>query len=281
MANINLHNIDCMEYMKNIPDKHFEIVIKKILHGDCLELMKEIPDKSIDMILCDLPYGTTSCNWDSVIPFNSLWQEYERICKENAAILLFASQPFSTDLICSNRKLFKYELVWKKNLWSNHVNGKRMPLKAHELILVFYKNQPTFNPQRIEYSESTKKRYKDGDTVGRSTAKSKVYSGFENKNPKKINYKEGRLPGSVLNFKCVHNGNGKRLHPTQKPVELLRNLIRTYSNVGDIILDNCAGSGSTAEAAELEKRQWIVMEKETKYIELIKARMSNLQLKLL
>ena len=246
---------------------------KEILLGDCLELMKEIPDMSIDLILADLPYGTTACNWDNIIPMDKLWEQYKRIRKPNAAILLFASQPFATDLINSNRAEFKYELLWIKNQWSNHVNGKRQPLKGHELILVFYKEQPIFNPQRIPFSDSTIKRYKNGETVKKSGVIGDVYRLKSQQFI--VDYEKGRLPSSILDYKCVHNGNGTRLHPTQKPTDLLLNLINTYTNEGDTVLDNTAGSGSTGIAALFGKRNFILIEKEEKYFEIIKKRVAD------
>lgn len=245
-----------------------------VINDDCINAMRYIKDKSIDMILCDLPYGTTSCKWDSVIPFDLLWLHYERVIKDNGAIILFASQPFTTDLINSNRKLFKYELIWSKNQWSGFLNGNKRFLKAHENICVFYKNQPTYNPQRIEYSESTKKRYKNGDMIGISTNTGSVYSnkksgGFT------IDYDLGKLPGSILNYKCVHNGNFKRLHSTQKPVDLLEHLIKSFTNENELVLDNTAGSGSTGIACLNTNRNFILIEKDKDYYEITLNRIKN------
>lgn len=250
---------------------------KEILLGDCLELMKDIPNASIDMILCDLPYGTTACKWDAIIQFDKMWEQYKRIIKDNGAICLFGSQPFSTDLVCSNREWFRYELVWKKNQWSGALNAKKMFLKAHELILIFYKKPPTYNPQFVEFSESTKKRYKQGDRYVKSeyTINNSVYSPTTKKVDAFIDFKKGRHPGSILDFKCVHNGNNKRLHPTQKPVELFECLIKTYTNEGELILDNCAGSGTTSIACLNTNRQFIVMEKEQKYYDIILKRVGD------
>lgn len=228
--------------------------------GNCLELMNDIPDGSIDMILCDLPYGTISCMWDVIIPFDKLWAQYNRICKSNAAIVLFGSQPFTTDLILSNRKSFKYPLVWKKNVPTGMSAAKYRPMKYHEDILVFYREQPSYNPIM-----------KERVGVGKSCYNYDHYCGDSNhvkldKIKKKYdpNFVQ---PSSVLDFKVVPNRNGK-LHPTQKPVELCEYLIKTYSNEGNLILDNCAGSGSTLVAAKNLNRQFIGIEKEKEYYDI-------------
>ena len=257
-------------------ERKIEMNLNTIHKGDCLDIMRNISDKSIDMILCDLPYGTTACKWDIVIPFNPLWDNYLRVLKDNGAIILFASQPFSTDLINSKRDWFRYELIWEKNLWSNFLNAKRQFLRAHESILVFYKSQPTYNPQFLEFSESTKKRYKQGDRYVKSeyTNNGTVYNKKE-KNDAYIDFNRGRHPGSVLKFKCVHNGNNKRLHPSQKPVDLYEYLIKTYTNKGELVLDNCAGSGTSAIASMRTGRNFICIEKEDKYFEVMKSRIEN------
>lgn len=233
--------------------------------GDCLELMKNIPEKSVDMVLCDLPYGTTSCLWDVVIPFDKLWEQYNRITKNNGAFLLFSSQPFTTDLICSNRKNFKYPLVWNKNVPTGMSSAKYRPMKYHEDILVFYREQPTYNPIM-----------KDRVGVGKACYNYDHYCGDSNHvNLKKIKKKYDPnfvQPSSVLDFKVVPNRNGK-LHPTQKPVELLEYLIKTYTNEGDLVLDNCAGSGSTLLAAKNLNRQFIGIEKEKEYYDIILERL--------
>jgi site-specific DNA-methyltransferase (adenine-specific) len=238
---------------------------QEIWLGDCLELMKNIQDNSVDMVLCDLPYGTTSCLWDVVIPFDKLWEQYNRVTKTNGAFLLFSSQPFTTDLICSNRKNFKYPLVWNKNVPTGMSSAKYRPMKYHEDILVFYKEQPTYNPIM-----------KDRVGVGKACYNYDHYCGDSNHvNLKRIKKKydpDFVQPSSVLDFKVVPNRNGK-LHPTQKPVELLEYLIKTYSNEGDLILDNCAGSGSTLLAAKNLNRQFIGIEKEKEYYDIILERL--------
>jgi len=239
---------------------------QEILFGDCLQLMEDIPDGSIDMICCDLPYGTISCKWDVIIPFDKLWEAYNRICKPNAAVVLFASQPFTTDLIISNRKHFKYPLVWNKNVPTGMSSAKYMPMKYHEDILVFCRQQPTYNPIM-----------KERVGVGKACYNYDHYCGDSNHvkldKIKKRYDPDFVQPSSVLDFKVVPNRNGK-LHPTQKPVELLEYLIKTYSNENDLILDNCAGSGSTLIAARNTKRQFIGIEKEKEYYDICVERLT-------
>lgn len=237
----------------------------KILQGDCLELMKDIPNGSIDMILCDLPYGTTNCKWDIIIPFEKLWEQYYRITKPNAAIVLFSTQPFTTALISSNMKDFRYSLIWDKIRAAGFLNANRMPLKQHEDINVFYKMQPTYNPQKYIDKPYDKTKYNgnklDKNVLGAYTSQSSKNEGE-------------RFPKSILTF----SQNWRRqdqIHPTQKPVELMEYLIKTYSNEGDLILDNCAGSGTTAIACLNTNRQFIVMEKEQKYYDIILKRVGD------
>lgn len=191
-----------------------------LLHGDCLELMKNIPDGSIDMVLCDLPYGTTSCKWDSVIPFEPLWKQYHRACKENAAVVLFSQMPFSAKLYMSNQKEFRYEWIWEKSTPSGFLNSHKMPLKYHEQVFVFYRKLPCYNPQ----FSAGKKYKKTGDNKIRECYKEGVtrIAG---------NYQEKRFPSDVLFFGNPSWGNDKGLHPTQKPVALLEYLIKTYTNM--------------------------------------------------
>ena len=228
--------------------------------GDCLVEMDKIADKSVDMILCDLPYGTTACKWDSVIPFEPLWKHYERIIKDNGAIVLTASQPFTSAMIMSNPKLFKYEWIWRKNSGSGFGNANRMPLKEHESCLVFYKKQPLYNAQRCERKGGGASRVKYGfkdrkDSPHFSTGKDKGYRTPD------------RLPGSVIDVNVE-----KGLHPTQKPVLLMEYLIKTYTNEGETVLDNCMGSGSTGVACKKTGRHFIGIEKDEKYFEIAKNR---------
>ena len=238
----------------------------QIKQGDCLELMKEIPDKSIDMILCDLPYGTTACKWDSVIPFEPLWEQYKRIIKDNGAIVLFGSEPFSTELRHSNMKMFKYDWIWEKTKASGFLNAKKSPLRAHEVISVFYKNQPTYNPQ---YSFGHKPYKKINVSDGATSVYGKI-----DKTGTVGESKDGRrYPRSVIKFS---NPNNKTIHPTQKPVALLEYLIKTYTNEGETVLDNCMGSGSTGVACINTNRNFIGYELDEKYFEIARKRLYNI-----
>ena len=234
----------------------------QLYQGDCLEIMKNIPDKSVDMILCDLPYGTTRNKWDTVIDLDLLWIEYERIIKDNGAIVLFAQVPFNIILGYSNLKLLKYEWIWEKEQGTGHLNAKKMPLKSHENIMVFYKKLPTYNPQMVG---------NEVRTVKRSGNKSKTtnYGDF-------IEIKEstyiGRYPKDIIKF-----NKDKGYHPTQKPVALLEYLIKTYTNEGEIVLDNCMGSGSTGVACIKINRKFIGVELEEKYFEMAKNRIEEAQ----
>ncbi|MEK6881978.1 MAG: site-specific DNA-methyltransferase [Nanoarchaeota archaeon] len=242
-------------------------MIQKVILGDCLEVMRDISDKSIDMILCDLPYGRTACEWDVVIPFDKLWREYNRICKENAAIVLFGSQPFTTDLINSNRNSFKYSLVWNKNVPTGMSAAKYRPMKYHEDILVFYKEHPIYNPVMKSRVGKKKECYKYDHYCGESNhvKYAKIKKRYD---PDFVQ------PSTVLDFKVVPNRNGK-LHPTQKPIEICEYLIKTYTNEGNLVLDSCVGSGSTLVAAQNLNRQFIGIEKEQKYYEICLQRLKE------
>lgn len=232
-----------------------------LLNGDCLELMKEIPDKSIDMILCDLPYGTTDCKWDVIIPFDLLWQQYSRIAKDNTAIVLFSAQPFTTKLIHSNLKKFKYCWYWKKNNATGGIFCKYQPMRCIEDICVFYDKMPTYNPQGLKKLE----KIKVSQPVGNGVYKKK-------KNPS-IQTHTG-YPKHLLEF-ANEALNSKRLHPTQKPVKLLEYLIKTYTNEGDVVLDNCMGSGSTGVASVNTNRSFIGIEKDNDYFAIAKERIEQ------
>ncbi|PHE61863.1 cytosine methyltransferase [Bacillus toyonensis] len=230
-------------------------MLNQVFNMDCLRGMKLIPDKSVDMILCDLPYGTTACKWDSIIPFDQLWQQYERIIKDNGAILLTASQPFTTKLIASNMKLFRYEWIWKKG---NHVTGfpnaNRMPLKNHENVLVFYKKLPKYYPQDLILLDKPiqKKEIRRMKVFGKRNNES-----LNNEYVKKYtNY-----PKSVIDFPR----DSKTFHPTQKPVALFEYLIKTYTKEGETVLDNCMGSFTTAIACINTNRNYIGFEMEEEY----------------
>jgi site-specific DNA-methyltransferase (adenine-specific) len=239
--------------------------LNRIYQRDCLEGMKLIPDSSIDMILCDLPYGVTSRNkWDVVISFEHLWKHYERIIKHNGAIILTATQPFATDVINSNRKLFRYDLIWNKKLSTGFLNAKKMPLRQHEHILIFYKKLPTYNPQM---ETRGKPRVKGITTeTGKRTMNYGSFKGTSNINNE-------YYPTSILE---VSNANrNDKLHPTQKPLELFEYLILTYTNENEVVLDNCMGSGTAAVAAIKTNRKFIGFETEPKYIEIANQRIES------
>jgi len=226
----------------------------EIYIGDCLELMpKHIEDKSIDMIFCDLPYVTTQNKWDSLIDLSKLWSEYKRVIKDNGAIVLFAQIPFDKVLGSSNLKMLKYEWIWRKSRPTGHLNANRMPMKAHENILVFYKKPPTYNKQMTIGKPN---HVKDG-AIRKTKATNNNYGHFENVEQKKTNLKN---PVTVLAFK--QQDPNKILHPTQKPLDLIEYMIKTYTNEGDLILDNTAGSGTTGLGAKNLKRDYIMMEQD-------------------
>jgi len=228
-----------------------------IINGDCLIEMKNIQDKSIDMILCDLPYGMTKNAWDVVIPFDKLWSEYSRIIKDNGAIVLFGSQPFTSIMITTNLKMFRYCLVWEKNKFSDFLNSKRKPMKTNEDIAVFYKKQPIYNPQYWYSTPYT--RWNTQTAVDKQS----------NYGTHKENYVQSdgkRLPTTVLKFNRVERPQ----HPTQKPTDLLEWLIKTYTNENDLVLDNCMGVGSTGVACKNIKRRFLGIELENKYYEIAK-----------
>lgn len=235
---------------------------------DCLEGMKLIDDKSIDMILCDLPYGVTARNkWDSIIPFEPLWEQYERIVKDNGAMVFTARQPFTTDLIQSNRKLFKYTMIWRKNLKSGNLNARKRPMVGFEDIVVFYKNQPTYNPQKIPRTTQVK-------SGNKFNSKSTNYG--KQKEEYIDRQSDWLMPDDVLEIKCVHNSSGK-LHPTQKPVELFEWFIKTYTNESDLVLDNCIGSGTTAISCINTNRNYIGFELDKNYFNLANERIDQIK----
>jgi site-specific DNA-methyltransferase (adenine-specific)/modification methylase len=250
--------------------------INKIFEGDCLDIMKYLPDSCIDMVLCDLPYGTTQNKWDSVIPLDKLWECYNRIVKKNGAIVLTSQGIFTAKLILSNEKDFKYKIVWEKSKPTNFLNAKKQPLRKHEDICVFYKYQPTYNPQM-----SIGKSYSKGIRKDQHTGS---YGDFQ---PVLVESKDGlRYPNDIIYFKTPESEiEGTVWHPTQKPVELGRYLIRTYSNPGDVVLDNTSGAGSFLVSALLEQRNFIGIEKNQdarlfkedviNLIEITKTRLSN------
>lgn len=222
-----------------------------LLQGDCLELMKQIPDKSIDLILCDLPYGTTQNKWDTVIPFDKLWAQYNRIIKDNGAILLFGKQPFTSQLINSNLKIYKYNLIWKKNNHDNPLQAKRRFLNITEDIVVFYKKQCCYNPQGLVKVDKITKQGGRGNLMVQASGD----------RPDEYKQEYTNYPRNILEFAR----DAKNIHPTQKPVALLEYLIKTYTNEGDVVLDNCMGSGSTGVACQNTNREFIGMELDEKY----------------
>lgn len=242
--------------------------LNKIYNEDCLEGMKRIPDGSVDMVLCDLPYGSTNCIWDVVIPFEVLWQQWLRVCKENAAIVLFGSEPFSSRLRLSNLKMYKYDWVWDKRTCSGFLNAKKQPLRSNELISVFYKKQCTYNPQM---SHDRKKREFH---LSKATG-SEIYNKIH---PKERHYEKDQLayPKSILQFTgVVNNSNEKCGHPTQKPVDLCEYLIKTYTNEGETVLDACMGSGTTAVACVNTGRNFIGFELDENYWQISQQRVSE------
>ena len=224
-------------------------IIDKVSRGDCLEVMKNIPDKSIDMILCDLPYGTTRNKWDSIIPLNKLWYQYERIIKNNGVVALTSQGLFTAKLILSNENLFKYKIVWEKSKPTNFLNAKKQPLRKHEDICIFYKKQPVYNPQMT-----------NGEAYNKGIRKNQLTGSYGNFKPVEVKSNGDRYPIDVIYFKTAES-EGEVCHPTQKPVELGRYLIRTFTKPGEVVLDNTCGSGSFLVAAILEGRRFIGIEK--------------------
>lgn len=233
----------------------------QLMHGDCLELMKQIPDGSVDMILCDLPYGTTACDWDAIIPLDELWCEYKRVIKQNKAIVLTACQPFTSRLISSNFDAFKYEWIWRKSRATGFLQSKFMPMKNHENICVFcFSGKPTFNPQKTDGHKPTNSAIGYGHSPTFGSSKLRVYCGGDTT----------RNPVTVQDFKSERG-----LHPTQKPVSMMEYLINTYSNAGDVVLDNCMGSGTTGVACANTGRRFIGIEKDDGYFEIAKQRIEQ------
>ena len=234
--------------------------INSVNNGNCLDLMSDINDKSIDMILCDLPYGTTACKWDTVIPFEPLWAHYKRIIKDNGAIVLTASQPFTSALVMSNIKMFKYEWVWDKKLPSGMQIAKYRPMQRHENVLVFSNGTPKYYPIKTQQKERTGKIYSKSDSSPLAFDDG-VLKTYKEKNPQ-----------SIIEF---YKRDKLMVHPTQKPVALFEYLIKTYTNEGELVLDNCAGSGTTAIACLKTNRNYILIEQETKYCDIANKRIAE------
>ena len=243
-----------------------------LYQGDCLELMKQIPDKSIDMVLCDLPYGKTHNQWDSIIPFNKLWSSYNRIIKDNGAIVLFGQGSFSAQLICSNLKNYRYTLIWNKIRTSGFLNAKRIPLPQHEDIMVFYKKLPTYNPQMWKGDKPSHRRGKKNEQKGIMQTKGKVYGKYVAYDNLPSTHTDMKYPTSIITIQNVVVNN---VHPTQKPVELMEWLIKTYTNEGETVLDNCMGSGSTGIACINTNRNFIGIELDENYFNIAKERIEK------
>ena len=238
------------------------IELNRIYNEDCLEGMKRIPDGSVDMILCDLPYGTTACKWDSIIPFEPLWEQYERVIKDNGAIVLTSDEPFTSQLINSNIKKFRYKWIWKKSYSTGFMNANKMPLKNVEDVLVFYKKLPIYNPQGLIEVNKKQVRKRDKGTT--------IYND--------MGLKEGEYTQKFTNYPkqiIETTKKEKTCHPTQKPVVLFEYLIKTYTNEGETVLDNCIGSGTTAVAAINTNRNYIGFELDKHYCELANERMQK------
>ena len=235
----------------------------ELIQGDCLEKMHDIPDGSIDMILCDLPYGTTQNKWDSIIDLPLLWQEYNRVLKQSGSCVLFCAQPFTSVLISSNIANFKYDWCWKKPKGTGHLNAKKQPMRDKEEIAVFYREQCIYNPQM---TEGTPYKDKAGKDHSKNTSMTDSYGAYTNYREENTGF---RYPKQVIEFGVVERGT---LHPTQKPVALFEYLIKTYTNEGDSVLDNCMGSGTTGVACKNLNTNFIGIEKDDKYFEIAEKR---------
>jgi site-specific DNA-methyltransferase (adenine-specific) len=242
----------------------------QLYHGDCLEVMQDIPDDSIDMILADLPYKLTKCSWDITISLKPLWGHYERVIKNKGAIVLTSQQPFTTDLINSNRRLFRYELIWEKSRVGNFLNASKMPLKCHENVLIFAKESPVYNPQKWRISERFIDRRKTFSTPKRKS--DTCYDGTFLDGGYRVKDTGWRNPLSIISIPTIWQ---KDMHSTQKPVELFEYLIKTYTYPGDTVLDNVIGLGTTAVAAFKTQRNWIGIEKDPKIFEKCRKRIER------
>jgi len=245
--------------------KDYELADGKgvLLLGDCLERMKEIPDGCVDMVCCDMPYGTTACKWDSIIPLEPMWEQLKRVIKPNGAIVMTASQPFTTTLIASNLKMFKYNLVWEKSRSSSPMLAKKQPMRFHEDICMFYKKQPTYNPIMVEGEKN------HGTKAGSATIN--IHGG--KKSEFKANTSKMKYPRSVIKIKSTDST--RNLHPTQKPVALMEYLIKTYTNESETVLDFTMGSGSTGVAAKNLNRKFIGIEMDEEYFKIAQERIAN------
>jgi len=269
-----MEQFDESEYISEYnPELHLNT--NTINNGDCLDLMNGIPDNSIDMILADLPYGTTSCSWDSIIPLDKIWKQYKRIIKDDGAIVLHSSQPFTTELIQSNLDWFKYDWVWYKNQTTGFALAKRQPMKNHESVCVFYKNQCIYNyikePRQMTDESKKRMNYEFSTECGTNELQNGI---------KKVKYvpedKDLAYPKTVKYFKSLSNNSKKKIHPTQKPIKLAEYMIKTYTDENDIVLDNVSGSGTTAVACINTNRNYICIEKDKEYYDKSVNRIKNL-----
>lgn len=242
-------NSNQIKLVKNEVESESHWFENSLIEGDCLDALKSLPDSCVDMVLCDLPYGTTQNSWDSVIDLNKLWEQYNRVVKHNGAIVLTSQGVFTAKLILSNENFFKYKLSWEKSKPTNFLNAKKQPLRKHEDVCVFYRKQPTYNPQM-----------KLGEPYDKGVRKDQLSGSYSDFKPKHVKSGGERYPTDVIYFKTAES-EGKVWHPTQKPVELARYLVRTYTNPGDLVLDNSFGSGSFLIGAALEGRKFCGIEK--------------------
>ena len=241
--------------------------MNQIYNGECIEVMSTLPDGCVDMVFCDLPYGTTQNEWDVLIPFEKMWEQYNRVVKPNGAIILTAQPPFDKILACSNLKHFKYEWIWEKNKATGHLNAKKMPMKAHENVLVFYRKIPTYNPQKTTGHKpvGAVKAWDNRPDPGSKRKYNHLKKTFGNEGKT-----TDRYPRDVQKFAVENNDSPFKFHPTQKSEEMIEYFIKTYSNPGDVVLDNCMGSGSTCIACINTKRQYIGIEMDTECFEIAK-----------
>jgi len=255
--------------MLNLPQKpqfcQTDVSGSTFVNADCFDVFPFIEDKSIDAIICDLPYGTTACKWDSILSLDKLWKEYERVIKDNGVIVLFGSQPFTSTVINSNTKLFKYELIWDKVSTSSGVMAKKQPMKCHENIMVFYKKQPTYNPQMYKGTQ-----WKRG---GKNRNTPQIYGDIKSIGKPKNDGTDMKYPKSIITFSNANRNN--RVHPTEKQIYLMEWLVKTYTNEGDMVLDNTMGSGTTNLACIKLKRKSIGIEKEKQYYDVAVRRASE------
>lgn len=241
----------------------------RLIHGEAIEEMAKLPDASVDAVICDPPYGTTACKWDTRVPFEPMWAQLKRITKKNGAIVLFGSQPFSSALVMSNPKMFKYEWVWEKPKGTGHLNAKKMPMNNYENISIFYSSQPTYNPQWTYGKPYTNAKSGKVDKIAKTEVSGKHFDG-----PSFRNGSDGRrYPLRIQKFGVVERGT---IHPTQKPVALMEYLIKTYTNEGETVLDFTMGSGTTAVACKNLNRNFIGIELDKGYFDIAEERLREL-----